>query len=96
MKKLVAYLQGKLEERKAENKVKRVEIALNSAELNFKSQKDDNEVKLEEIMEKFNSPEAEVEKIISEISSTIDRIDDAEEGLKKIERIRVFLLKEVE
>ena len=95
MKKLVAYLQGKLEERKAENKVKRVEIALNSAELNFKSQKDDNEVKLEELMEKFKDPDAKVEDVISEISRTMDNIDDAEEGLKKIERIRAFLLEEI-
>ena len=95
MKKLVAYLQGKLEERKVDNKVKRVELALNSAELNFKSQKDDNEVKLEELMDKFNSSEISIENVICEISETMDKIDDAEEGLKKIKRIREFLLEEV-
>lgn len=95
MKKIVAFLKGKLEERKIENKVKRIEIALNSAELNFKSQKDDNEVKLDELMEKFNDPGFGVEEVIAEISEAIDCLDEAKEGLAKIERIRELLFEEV-
>lgn len=95
MKKLVAYLKGKLEEKKVDNKVKRVEIALNSAELNFKSQKDDNEIKLDEIIEKFDDKEADVESLITEISDTMDLVDEAKEGLKKIERIRKFLFEDI-
>lgn len=94
MNKLVAYLKGKFEERKAENKVKRVEVSLQAASLNFKTQKDDNEIKLEEILEKFKDTES-VEPIIEEISNIIDRIDEAEEGLKKIQRIKDFLFEEV-
>lgn len=95
MKKIVAFLTGKLEERKIENKVKRIEIALNSAELNFKSQKDDNEVKLDELIERFNDPDSGVEEVITEISEAIDRVDEAKEGLAKIERIKELLFEEV-
>ena len=94
MKKLVAYLKGKLEERKVDNKVKRVEVALNSAELNFKSQKDDNEIQLEEVLEQFNNPDVSIEEIIRNISDIMDNIDEAKEGLEKIERIKKFLFEE--
>ncbi len=94
MKRIIGYLKGKLEERKVDNKIKRVEIVLNSAELNFKSQVDDSEIKLEEVLEKFNDPENSVEDIIHEISEIMDDIDEAKEGLKKVERIRQFLFEE--
>lgn len=92
MKKLEAYLKKKLEDRKVENKVKRVEIALNSAEVNFKSQRDDNEIRLEELMEDFNNPERGVEDVIKDISVAMDNIEMANEGLKRVEAIRKFLL----
>ena len=96
MTKLEALLSGKLEERKIKNKAKRVELALNASELNFKSQKDDNEVKLEELMEKFNDPNYSVEKVIEEISDTLDEIEEANEGLSKVKRIKDILFGEVE
>lgn len=96
MKKLIAYLKDKFEEKKMNNKVKRVELALQAAELNFKSQKDDNEIKLEEILEKFKDPEADVNVIITEISKIMDKVDEAKEGLAKIERIKDYLFAEVE
>lgn len=95
MKKLLATLQGKLENRRAENKVKRVEAALDLAALNFKTQKDDNECKLEELIEQFNDSDKDVESVIQEISDTITNIEEAEEGLKKVKKIREFLFEEV-
>lgn len=95
MKKLLATLQGKLENRRAENKVKRVEAALDLAALNFKTQKDDNECKLEELIERFNDSDKDVESVIQEISDTITNIEEAEEGLKKVKKIREFLFEEV-
>lgn len=95
MKKLLATLQGKLENRRAENKVKRVEAALDLAALNFKTQKDDNECKLEELIEQFNDSDKDVESVIQEISDTITNIEEAEEGLKKVKKIRAFLFEEV-
>lgn len=95
MKKLLATLQGKLENRRAENKVKRVEAALDLAALNFKTQKDDNECKLEELIEQFNDSDKDVEFVIQEISDTITNIEEAEEGLKKVKKIREFLFEEV-
>lgn len=96
MKKLVAFLNGKLEKKKVENKVKRVEIALNSAEINFKSQKDDSEIKMSEILESFNDNEANVEKIITELSEALDSIEEAEAGLKRVETLRNYLFEEVD
>lgn len=96
MKRLVAFLTSKLEDKKIENKVKRVEIALKSAELNFKSQKDDNEIKMDELLEKFKDSETTVESIIDELSNTIELIEEAERGLKRVSDIKEFLFKEIE
>lgn len=96
MNKLMALLQGKLEAKRAENKVKRVEAALAMATLNFKTQKDDNECKLNELLEKFNDPEVKVELIIQELSDTMSLIDEANDGMDKVEKIKAFLFEEVE
>lgn len=95
MKKLAAFLKGKLEDRKIANKVKRVELSLQAAELNFQSAKEDNEIKLEELIEKFNDPEEDVNAVITEISETMDAIDEASEGLTKIQRIKDYLLEDI-
>lgn len=96
MKRLIAILKGKLEERKVENKVKRVEIALNSAEINFKSQKDDNEIKMAELLEAFNSPNESVEGVINKLSETMDAVEEAERGLARIKKLKDYLFSEEE
>lgn len=96
MKKLVAILKGKLEEKKIENKVKRVEIALNSAEVNFKSQKDDSEIKLSETIEEFNDSEKSVEEIINNLSEILDNIEEAEAGLKRVKELREYLFENID
>lgn len=95
MNRLMALLQGKLEVKRAENKVKRVEAALAVAALNFKTQKDDNECKLTEILNKFNNPDIKVESIIQEISDTMTLIDEANEGIAKVNKIKKFLFEEI-
>ena len=95
MKKLAAILKGKLEDKKIENKVKRVEIALNAAEINFKSQKDDNEIALDELIEKFDDKDINVERHIEKISATLDAIEEADKGLERIEKIKALLFSEV-
>lgn len=95
MKKLIAILKGKLEEKKVENKAKRVEIALNSAELNFKTQKDDNEIKMIEILEDFKDPEIDVEGTLKKLSGAMDAVEEAKEGLKRVEALRSYLFEEV-
>ena len=92
----MALLQGKFEAKRAENKIKRVEAALTVATLNFKTKKDDNEYKLNEILDKFNNPEIKVERIIQEISDTMTLIEEANEGINKVEKIKEFLFEEVE
>lgn len=96
MKKLVALLQGKLEEKRVENKVKRVKLALDSAKLNFQSQKDEAELKLDECLEAFCEKDCNVEEVITNLSETLDFLDDAEAGLEKVEKISKLLFGEVE
>ena len=96
MKKLVALLQGKLEEKRVENKVKRVKIALDSAKLNFQSQKDEAELKLDECLEKFCDKECNIEEAITNLSNTLDSLEEAEAGLKRVEKISSLLFEEVE
>ena len=95
MKKLVALLQGKLEEKRVENKVKRVKIALDSAKLNFQSQKDEAELKLDECLEAFCDKECSVEEVITNLSNTLDSLEEAEAGLKRVEKINNLLFEEV-
>ena len=47
-------------------------------------------------MEKFNDPNYSVEKVIEEISDTLDEIEEANEGLSKVKRIKDILFGEVE
>lgn len=96
MNKLVAFLKGKLEDRMVDNKVKRVEIALSSAEINFKSQKDDNEIKMVELLKDFNKSEIKVEETIEKISEAMDVVEEAEKGLERIQAIRKYLFSEEE
>ena len=96
MKKLVALLQGKLEEKRVENKVKRVKIALDSAKLNFQSQKDEAELKLDECLEAFCDKECSVEEVITNLSNTLDSLEEAEAGLQRVEKINSLLFEEVE
>lgn len=96
MKKLVALLQGKLEEKRVENKVKRVKIALDSAKLNFQSQKDEAELKLDECLEAFCEKDCDVECAISELSNTLNCLEEAEAGLERVEKINKLLFEEVE
>lgn len=96
MKKLVALLQGKLEEKRVENKVKRVKIALESAKLNFQSQKDEAELKVDECLEKFCEKDCDVENAITILSETLDSLEEAEAGLKRVEKITNLLFEDVE
>ena len=96
MKKLEALLQGKLEEKRVENKVKRVKLALDSAKLNFQSQKDEAELKLDECLEAFCEKDCNVECAITNLSNTLDCLEEAEAGLKRVEKINNLLFEEVE
>lgn len=95
MNKLTALLSGKLEEKRVENKVKRVKIAIESAKLNFQSQKDEAELKLDECLDKFCEKDCNVEKTIESINNTLTLLEDAEAGLARIEKINSLLFAEV-
>lgn len=92
MTKLEAILKGKFEERKIENKIKRVKLALDSAKLNFKSQKDDNTINLDSALESLK--DSDVNATISKISDILDNIEEANNGLKRIAEIETLLFGE--
>lgn len=96
MKKIEAILKGLIEDQKVKNKVKRIELALQTAELNFKTAKDDNELLIDDILEKLNNPENKVETVISELSEAMNAIEEAELGIKRVDSIKKLLFTEVQ
>lgn len=96
MKKIEAILKGLIKDQKVKNKVKRIELALQTAELNFKTAKDDNELLIDDILEKLNNPENKVETVISELSEAMNAIEEAELGIKRVDSIKKLLFTEVQ
>lgn len=96
MKKIEAILKGLIDDIKVKNKVRRVELAIQAAELNFNTTKDEGNLLIDSILEKLNDNSNKVEDVISELSSTLDSIEEAEMGLKRIEKIRELIFADVD
>lgn len=94
MKRLTAYLKGKIEEIKVSNREKRIMSALDAAKLNFEDAIMDADLKIDSLTEKLGSTE-DVNKIIQEISDLIGNKEDAQKGLERIETIKKYFNEEV-
>lgn len=94
MKRLTAYLKGKIEEIKVNNREKRIMSALDAAKLNFEDAIMDADLKIDSLTEKLGSTE-DVNKIIQEISDLIGSKEDAQKGLERIETIKKYFNEEV-
>ena len=92
MTRLEAALKG--ETKKLENKVKRIKLAIETAKLNFKTQKEDAEMELEETMAAFK--EGDVEVILKRLNNNLEEIESAEAGLSRIEKLEKLLFEEVQ
>ncbi len=95
MKRISAYIRGKVEEIKAKSREKRVYSALEAAKINFEEQIADAEILRNKLMEEIAECE-DVSAIISKISELFDNIEEAERGLKRIEDIKNLFNEEVE
>lgn len=95
MKRLTAYLTGKVEALKATNREKKVNSALNAAKINFEEQRDDATLKIEELTSSLAECES-VNDVIQKISEQMDIKEEAEKGIKRIESINSYFNEDIE
>lgn len=95
MKRIVAILQGKLEEVKLNNKVKRVESALNNAKLNAETELLAIEDQMTATVEKLTNADVNINEVITELQHCINRKHEISEGLENIEEISSYLNEQV-
>lgn len=91
MKRIVAILQGKLEEVKLQNKIKRVESALNNAKLNAETELLAIEDQMTAAVEKLTKTDVNINEVITELQHYINRKKEINEGLNTITEIDSYL-----
>lgn len=94
MKRLTAYLTGKVEALKATNREKKVNSALNAAKINFEEQRDDATLKIEELTASLADCES-VNTVIQQISEQMDIREEAERGIERIEKITNYFNEDI-
>lgn len=94
MKRILAALKGKLEDVKLNNKVKRVEAALNSAEINAESEKIELDGKLTELISDLDKC-SDINDFISELSAIMSKQEENNKLLERINAIRTYLNEEI-
>lgn len=95
MKRIYAILSGKLEDIKLKNKVKRVENALNNAEVNAQDEIIAADDAMSDAVSSLSKEGVEVESVVSQLHEAIIRKKEAEEGLENIKTIRQYLNEEI-
>lgn len=94
MKRVLAILKDKLEDAKLDNKVKRINNALEAAKLNAETDLMETEAKMDEAIAKL-SEGAEASSVINELKAAFEKKESIAEGLKTIEAIKNYLNEEV-
>lgn len=94
MKRILAILKDKLEDAKLDNKVKRVNNALEAAKLNAETDLMETEAKMDEAIAKL-SEGAEASTVINELKAAFEKKEGITEGLKTIEAIKNYINEEV-
>lgn len=87
MKKIERLVKGITEEMKAQFKVERIKNAIKGARLNAEEELAIAKSELE----CFDGKELSADKIVDSISDAIDRIEDAEATLDRIQKIEDYL-----
>lgn len=95
MKRITAYLKGKMEDIKCMSREKRVNSALEVARLNFEEQIADADVKIDKLMGEIGESD-DIQSIIQEISYCMDDKEEAERGIKRLEEIKAFMDEEIQ
>lgn len=94
MKRLTAYLTGKVEALKATNREKKVNSSLNAAMINFEEQRDDAIMKIEELTASLATCES-VTDVLQQISEQMDKKEEAERGIKRMEEIEDYFNEDI-
>ena len=95
MKRITAYLKGKIEHIKCASREKRVYSAIDAANINFEEQIADADTKIDNLLEEISTTD-NVQSIIQQISDCMDDKEEAQRGIKRLEQIKKFLDEEVE
>lgn len=95
MKRITAYLKGKMEDIKCMSREKRANSALEVARLNFEEQIADADVKIDKLMGEIGESD-NIQSIIQEISYCMDDKEEAERGIKRLEEIKAFMDEEIQ
>lgn len=95
MKRITAYLKGKLEEIKCSSREKKVNSALEAARINFEEQISDADIKIDKLMREIGESD-DIQSIIQEISDCMDDKEEAERGIKRLEEIKAFMYEEIQ
>jgi len=91
MKRIIAILKGKLEDVKLDNKVKRIESALNNAKLNAETELLGIEDEMQSVIESLTNTDVNINGVISKLQSCINRKKEINDGLGTIEEISKYL-----
>lgn len=95
MKRITAYLKGKIEHIKCASREKRVYSAIDAANINFEEQIADADTKIDNLLEEISTTD-NVQSIIQQISDCMDDKEEAQRGIKRMEQVKKFLDEEVE
>lgn len=95
MKRIEAFLKGKVADLKAQNRMRKVTSSLNVARINFEEQRDDASLKIDELIESLADCTS-VNEVIQEISNHIEAKEEAERGIERIAQIEKYLNEEIE
>ena len=91
MKRIIAILKGKLEDVKLDNKVKRIESALNNAKLNAETELLGIEDTMTSCIENLTKTDVNINDVIKELQACINRKKEINDGLDTIKEISKYL-----
>lgn len=94
MKRITAYLNGKIESIKCVSREKRVYSAIEAAKINFEEQIADADTKIEKLMEEICTTD-NVLSVIQHLSNCMDDKEEAQRGIKRLDVIKKFFDEEV-
>lgn len=91
MKRIIAILKGKLEDVKLDNKVKRIESALNNVKLNAETELLGIEDEMQSVIESLTNTDVNINSVIGKLQSCINRKKEINDGLNTIKEISEYL-----
>ena len=94
MKRITAYLQGKVGQIKAANKEKRIFAAINMARLNKEDEIAEAEAGIENCLSRL-AEQDDIACSIQRLSDLMEAKEEAERGMERLDRIKAMLEEDV-